>query len=81
MESTANSFEMDKQRIIQWVLSLSEPQLLEKAKYLMTAESEADWWNDITYEERNAIQEGLAQINAGQSIPHFEVKKSYARWL
>lgn len=81
MKGATNSFELDKQRIIQWVLGLTEPQLLEKVKYLMASESEADWWTSITDAEKEAIQEGLAQMEAGQSIPHQEVKKLYAKWL
>ncbi len=81
MEGATNSFEMDKQRIIQWVLGLSEPKLIEKVKYLMASQSEADWWDDISETEKNAIQEGLSQIQAGQAIPHSEVKKIYAKWL
>jgi hypothetical protein len=81
MNAAANSFDSDKKRIIQWVLELSEPKLLEKIKYLMASESEADWWDEISVEERKAIEEGIQQINAGQWVSHEEVKNSYAKWL
>lgn len=66
---------------IQWVLGLSEPKLLEKVKYIMASESKTDWWNDISEAGKNAINEGLIQIQAGQAISHQEVKKVYAKKL
>lgn len=81
MNPSKSSFEADKQRIVQWVLSLSEPKLLERVKYLMTSQSEMDWWDEITEAEKNAINEGLEQIEAGHGMPHEEVKKGYAKWL
>jgi hypothetical protein len=81
MNSSKNTFEAEKQRIVQWVLGLSEPKLLERVKYLMASQSEVDWWDEITEPEKLAINEGLAQIKAGQGIPHDEVKRGYAKWL
>ena len=81
MNSSKNTFEAEKQRIVQWVLGLSEPKLLERVKYLMASQSEVDWWDEITDAEKMAINEGLAQIKAGQGIPHDEVKKGYVKWL
>jgi len=81
MNSSKNTFEAEKQRIVQWVLGLSEPKLLERLKYLMASQSEVDWWDEITDAEKMAINEGLAQIKAGKGIPHDEVKKGYAKWL
>ena len=47
----------------------------------MTSHSELDWWDEITEAEKNAIHEGLSQIETGQGIPHLEVKQGYAKWL
>jgi predicted transcriptional regulator len=34
-----------------------------------------DWWDLIDEEEKKAIDEGLAQLNSGNTIPHKEVVK------
>ena len=47
----------------------------------MASESKTDWWNDISEAGKNAINEGLIQIQAGQAILHQEVKKVYAKKL
>ena len=77
MNAAASSFELDKKRIIQWVQGISEPKLLERIKYLMATESDADWRDDISEDERKAIEEGIQQINAGQWVTHEEVKKQF----
>jgi predicted transcriptional regulator len=40
-----------------------------------------DWWNEITDEEKSAIDKGLADIKAGRVKPHKEAKKLYEKWL
>lgn len=40
----------------------------------------ADWWNEISEDEKNAIDKGLADIKSGKVRPHKEVKKLYAKW-
>jgi predicted transcriptional regulator len=40
-----------------------------------------DWWNEITDEEKLAIDKGLADIKAGRVKPHKEAKKLYEKWL
>ena len=42
---------------------------------------EDDWWNTISTAERQAIEEGLADVEAGRTIPHEEVMKRYEQWL
>jgi hypothetical protein len=81
MKMEPNSLELDKKRIIQWILELSEPQMIEKVKYLMATHSAKEWWDEISEEEKKAIEEGLAQINSGSGIPHQKIKDSYAKWL
>jgi predicted transcriptional regulator len=40
-----------------------------------------DWWNEVTDEEKAAIDKGLADIKAGRVKPHSEIKKLYGKWL
>lgn len=41
----------------------------------------ADWWGEITDEEKAAIDKGLEDIKAGRVKPHREAKKLYEKWL
>ena len=40
-----------------------------------------DWWDEITDEEKAAIDKGMEDIKAGRVKPHKEAKKLYAKWL
>ena len=51
--------------------------LLEKK----TEIEKKDWWDLISEEEKAAIEEGIAQADRGEIIPHEEVMAKYKRWL
>ncbi len=42
---------------------------------------EVDFWFAISASERQAIEQGLAQLDRGEFIPHENVKNSYQKWL
>lgn len=50
------------------------PKLEEAAHH-----SDQEWWDQISAEERQAIDAGLADIEAGHIISHNEMRKRYAR--
>jgi predicted transcriptional regulator len=43
--------------------------------------TKSDWWNEITEEEKAAIDAGLADVKAGRVKSHKEAKKLYEKWL
>lgn len=40
-----------------------------------------DWWHMISEQERLRIEQGLADVKSGQTMPHEEVRKCYEQWL
>jgi len=40
-----------------------------------------DWWNEISEEQKKAIDKTLAEMKAGKLTPHDEVMKKYKKWL
>ena len=73
--------EKEKLEIIKWVTSLKDTTAIERLRMLRTNPKKSDWWNEITSEEKAAIDKGLADIKAGRVIPHKEAKKLYEKWL
>lgn len=73
--------EKEKLKIIKWVTELKDDTAIEKLKMLRERPKEKDWWDEITDEEREAIDKGLADIKAGRVKSHKEAKKLYAKWL
>ena len=58
--------------IIHWLTELQDIDVLNQLKVIKGGE---DWWNEISADERLVIDEGLAELDQGQGIPHKEVIK------
>lgn len=43
-------------------------------------EEQKDWWDEISQEQQQAIDQSLAQMKAGKVTPHEEVMKKYKKW-
>lgn len=48
---------------------------------MLKSEKEQDWWDIISDEERAEIEQGLAEADRGEVIPHEEVMAKYKKWL
>ena len=56
--------------------------LLMKLSEVIDLYDEAhDWWRRIPAEEKEAILEGLDQLERGEGIAHEEMIKKYKQWL
>lgn len=75
------SIEKEKLEIIKWVTNLKDNTAIARLKMLRENPKKPDWWNEITEEEKSAIDKGLADIKAGRVKPHKEAKKLYEKWL
>lgn len=70
----------EKLQLIEWLAGLNDPQTLDEFIALKKSK-EVDWWDEISTEERAEIQEGIAQADRGELIPHAEVMEKYKKWL
>jgi predicted transcriptional regulator len=77
----ALNIEKEKLEIIKWVTNLKDNTAIERLRMLRSHPRKADWWNEITEEEKLAIDAGIADIKAGRVKPHKEAKKLYEKWL
>ncbi|MBL7876038.1 MAG: hypothetical protein JNL53_10255 [Cyclobacteriaceae bacterium] len=75
------NIEKEKLEIIKWVTNLKDDAAIERLRMLRVNPKKLDWWNEVTEEEKAAIEKGLADIKAGRVKPHKEAKKLYERWL
>ena len=58
--------------LIHWLTELQDPDILQQLNVIKAGQ---DWWDEISEEERLAIDEGIAEFDRGESIPHEEVMK------
>lgn len=83
MKNTQRDINVEKEKleIIKWVTNLKDETAIEKLSKLRKAPAKTDWWNEISEEEKAAIEKGLEDIRSGRVKPHKEAKKLYEKWL
>jgi len=64
-----------KLEIVQLVLNTNKTTLLNKIEEILKKNATNDWWDEISDEEKKAIEQGLAEADRGEFIPHEEVMK------
>lgn len=69
----------EKLNLIKWLAEVDEPAVIESVLELKNKQQE-DWWDQITDEEKADIEEGLAQADRGETVPHEEVMRKYDKW-
>ena len=65
-----------KLELIQWLSSIEDSTIIEKIMALRKEESK-DWWNSIAESEKEAIERGIQDANAGKLNPHSKARKIY----
>jgi hypothetical protein len=66
--------------LIQWLTTLNDEKLIEKIVDLRKNESK-DWWNETSKAEKDSIEKGIADADAGKLVPHETARKLYEKWL
>lgn len=69
-----------KLELIQWLSTMEDSNIIEKIMDLKKSETEA-WWNSISENEKEAIEQGLKDAEAGKLNPHSTARKLYEKWL
>lgn len=72
--------QIEKLRLIEWLIGVNDIKTINELLALKNT-TEADWWDEISSEERAEIEEGLLQADKGEVISHEEVKEKYKKWL
>ncbi|MCF8226333.1 MAG: hypothetical protein K9J30_10700 [Bacteroidales bacterium] len=68
----------DKLELIEWLTNLDDNETISYLKIVKNSkESNSDWWDDLTEDQKQAIERGLKDIDAGHVTTHAEVKKKY----
>ncbi|NOR74902.1 MAG: hypothetical protein GQ525_07065 [Draconibacterium sp.] len=62
-----------KIELVQLILHINKPSLLNKISQLLILEKEEDWWDELPADLRESIEIGLEQAESGNLIPHESV--------
>ena len=71
----------EKKTKIKKLVESADAHVLHMVYLLLEADLKSDWWDEISTEERKAIEKGLAQADRGELVPHEQVMKKYKKWL
>jgi len=71
-------YEAEKLELIEWLTKLEDSETIEYLRIVKESrESDHDWWDDLTEEQKRGIEKGLKDIEEGRVTPHEEVVKKY----
>lgn len=77
---TEMNIQSKKLELIQWLSTIEDSGIIEKIMDLRKKESK-DWWNLISENEKDAIEQGIKDADAGKLNPHTNARKLYEKWL
>lgn len=63
-----------KYRIISEIINSNDEHVLNAVKSLLNIEDELDFWDQLSPEDQAAIDEGLDQLEKGQSVSQESVR-------
>jgi predicted transcriptional regulator len=69
----------EKLNLIKWLTEVTEPSVIKRFIALKNDQA-ADWWDQISDEEKSEIEEGLAEAERGDVLSHEEVMSKYQKW-
>jgi predicted transcriptional regulator len=64
-----------KLELVQLILHTEKPAILRKVEAVLRKEKDVDWWDEISDDERDAIEQGIKEAEAGELKSHAEVLK------
>jgi len=64
--------------LIEWLKNLDDDEIISYLKIVKNSkESNSDWWDDLTDDQKLAVQRGLDDIDNGRITPHNEITQKY----
>ena len=69
-----------KLELIQWLSTIEDLSVLNKIIDLKKQENK-DWWNSISENEKQSVEKGLQDAEAGKLNSHSKAKQLYDKWL
>lgn len=67
------NLETRKINLINWISTLQEENTLNKVEEIQ--KTTTDWWDTISKEDKEAINEGLNQLDKGDSLTRKQVER------
>lgn len=66
------SIEIRKKNLQVWLSNLMDENIISRLEQVK--QENADWWDIISVDEKNAIEEGILQLDNSNNISHSEMR-------
>ncbi len=66
-----------KLELVQQILNIETPSLLEKLSVFLKKEVKTDWWDEIPESVQKSIEKGKEQARKGEIVPHEVVMNQF----
>ncbi|MBN1924555.1 MAG: hypothetical protein JW798_01860, partial [Prolixibacteraceae bacterium] len=63
-----------KINLINWISSIEDADIIDKMEKLK--KEKTDWWDTLKSEDKQAIEEGIAQLDRGEFLSHSQVREN-----
>ena len=73
------NIESTKLELMHLLLQTQKESLLVKLKKVFE-EEQTDWWNDLSEQEQNDIEIGIAQADKGEYVKDQDAMKRFKKW-
>jgi hypothetical protein len=73
------NLQAEKLELVRMILDVEDKSILKRIKSLIETE-EDDFWDELHDDVKAGIEEGIAQLERGEGIPHEEAIKRLKRW-
>ncbi len=71
-------YETIKLELIEWLIELQDSDTIEYLRMVKDSRTSGhDWWNDLTEEQKSAIERGVEEIKEGKIVAHEDVVRKY----
>jgi predicted transcriptional regulator len=69
------NLETRKLNLINWISSIQEKSVLSKIEKIQ--KENADWWDKLNPKDKDAINEGLEQLDRGEFLTREQVREKF----
>lgn len=70
-----------KDNLIELIKKCNDEHFLQEIYEMVSEhESDSDWWNALSPEQLNRVEEAMEQYKSGKSSTHEQVKQELKRW-
>ena len=71
------NIQAEKLELVRLILDTNNPSILKSIKVFFTKRKAFDFWDTLSIEQKNDIQEGLEEVERGEIVDYNEFMQEY----